>query len=156
MSLRLTVITALLGSLIVILSQFVTAFTLQDPVGIDIAKLNLLDKHGPLVAILGAIAGLAVIFLITVEARAPEETGRVALISGIVAAGMGLAVILVFLLVDLPDVGDTGLYNTPGAGNLDATGVATAGLWLELTGGIVLLLAGAALCVAGSGRSDPD
>jgi len=155
-NLRLTVATALLGSLIVILSQLVTAYTLQDPLGIDLANLTLIGKHGPLTAILAGVAGLAVVFLLTVQARAPEESRPVTLTSGIVVAGMGLAVILVFLLVDLPDVGDTGMYDTPGAGNLDATGVAAAGLWLELVGGIILLLAGTALAVAGSegsGRS---
>jgi hypothetical protein len=58
---------------------------------------------------------------------------------------MGIGVVLVFFFIDLPDVGDTGLFNTPGAGNLDATGKGSAGLWMELIGGIVLILGGAAL-----------
>lgn len=153
---RLTAATALLGSLIVILSQTVAAYTLQDPLGIDLANLTLLDKHGPVPAILAVIAGLAVILLLTVQARVPGESGPVALGSGIVVAGMGLAIVLVFLLVDLPDVGDTGMYDAPGAGNLNAIGVATAGLWLELVGGIILLLAGVALIVIGSNPSGGD
>ena len=58
---------------------------------------------------------------------------------------IGLTVIFIFFIVDLPDIGDTGLYNAPGAGNLDATGKATTGLWLELVGGVVLTLSGLAL-----------
>ncbi len=145
MNARLTVITALLGSLIVVLSQVVTAYSLEDQFGVDMANVTLFDKHGPMTAILAVIAGLAVVFLIVAAANAASESRPVALVTGIVVGGMGLAVVLVFLFVDLPDIGDTGLYNAPGAGNLDATGTAAAGLWLELVGGMVLLLAGAAL-----------
>ena len=95
--------------------------------------------------ILAAFAGLAVVFLLAVLARASSESRQVALATGIVVGGMGAAVILVFLFVDLPDIGDTGLYDAPGAGNLDATGTAAAGLWMELVGGLILLLSGAAL-----------
>ena len=63
----------------------------------------------------------------------------------IVIIGIGVAVILVFLLVDVPDIGDTGMFNAPTAGNLDATGKAEAGLWLELIGGVILILGGLAL-----------
>jgi hypothetical protein len=62
-----------------------------------------------------------------------------------VVIAMGIGTVLVFLFIDLPDVGNTGLFNTPGAGNLDATGKAATGLWMELVGGLVLILGGAAL-----------
>lgn len=156
---RLTAATALLGSLIMILSQLVTGYTLRDQLGADIANLTLISKHGPVPLIFAVIAGLAVIFLLAVQERAPEEARQTALTAGIVVAGMGLAVILTFLIVDLPDAGNTGMYDTPGVGNLDATGKGTAGLWLELVGGIVLLLAGTALAVTGSDgsvRTDED
>lgn len=145
MNARLTVVTALLGSLIVVLSQLVTAYSLEDQFGINMANVTLLEKHGPVTTILAAFAGLAVVFLLAVLARASSESRQVALATGIVVGGMGAAVILVFLFVDLPDIGDTGLYDAPGAGNLDATGTAAAGLWMELVGGLILLLSGAAL-----------
>lgn len=165
MNARLTIFTALLGSLIVILSQMVTGYTLEDTFGVNMANVTLIEKHGPLATVLAAIAGLAVIFLVTAAARtldetapaargldanhpadhAPEGTHTVARAVGIVVAGMGLAIILVFLLVDLPDIGDTGMYNAPGAGNLDATGSSAAGLWLELIGGLILLMGGVAI-----------
>lgn len=153
---RLTVATALLGSLIVILSQLVTGYTLQDQFGADIANLTLIAKHGPVSTILAVIAGLAAVFLLTVQARAPEQARQTALTVGIVVAGMGLAVILTFLIVDLPDAGDTGMYDSPGKGNLDAVGTGTAGLWLELVGGIILLLSGAALAITGTGPDRTD
>lgn len=149
MSMRLAVATALLGSLIVILSQLVFAYSLDDEFGFAVSRLSLLAKHGPAATILAAIAGLGGVFLLTVTARAPEESRPVALATGILTAGVGAAIIVIFFLVDLPDVGDTGMFDAPRGGNIDVTGSATGGLWLELVGGVILLLAGAALVVAG-------
>lgn len=154
MNLRLAVITALLGSLVVILSQLVFSYSLNDEFGFAVTRLSLLAKHGPATTILAAIAGLAGVFLLTVIARAPEESRPAVLATGILTAGIGTAVILIFFLVDLPDVGNTGMFDAPRGGTIDVTGSATGGLWLELVGGIILLLAGAALMVAGAGAAD--
>ncbi|MGK2931789.1 MAG: hypothetical protein ACSLFD_03300 [Solirubrobacterales bacterium] len=132
---RLTGITALIGALLVIISQVVTAYALEDPLGNVIATVNLLEKHGVLTALFGLMAALAVVFAVATGSRAAT----------IVVIGLGVAVVLVFLIVDVPDIGNTGLYDTPGSGNLDATGKAAAGLWLELTGGVILILSGIAL-----------
>lgn len=132
---RLTAITALIGALIVIISQLVTAYALEDPFGNVMATVSLLDKHGIVTALFGLAAALALVFAIATGSRAAAT----------VIIGLGAAVVLVFLIVDVPDIGNTGLYNSPGSGNLDATGKAQAGLWLELTGGVILILSGIAL-----------
>lgn len=132
---RLAAITALLGALIVIISQVVTAYTLVEPLGNVLATVDLLGKHGFITALFGLAAALAVVFAVATGSRA----------AAFVVVGLGAAVILVFLFVDVPDIGNTGLYDSPGAGNLDATGKAAAGLWLELTGGVILILSGIAL-----------
>ncbi len=132
---RLTAITALLGALIVIISQVVTAYALEDQLGNVIATVDLLDKHGVVTALFGLAAAFAVVFAVAAGSRA----------AAFVVIALGAAVVLVFLIVNLPDVGSTGMYDTPGAGNLDATSVSAAGLWLELTGGIILVLSGIAL-----------
>jgi hypothetical protein len=132
---RLTVITALLGAVIVILSQFVAAYSLEDQLGEVITNITLLDKHGIVTILFGIAAALAIVYAVASGSRS----------AAIIVVGLGVAVILIFLIVDLPDVGDTGLYDAPGAGNLDATGTAAAGLWLELTGGVILVLAGLAM-----------
>jgi len=134
---RLTAITALLGALIVILSQVVTAYSLQNELTETVGTVTLLSKHGVITAIFGLFAALAVIFAVATGNR----------MAAIFVIGMGVAVILIFLFVDLPDVGDTGMFNTSIAGNVDVTGKASAGLWLELTGGVILVLAGAALAM---------
>lgn len=135
MSGRLALITTLLGALIVIISQVVTAYSLENELGEALDTVTLLSKHGVLTAIIGLVAALAAVFAIAAGNRSAT----------IVVVGMGIAVILIFLFVDVPDIGDTGMFNTPTAGNLDATGKAEAGLWLELVGGVVLVLGGLAL-----------
>lgn len=132
---RLAAITALLGALIVIISQVVTAYSLEDQLGNVIATVDLIGKHGFITALFGLAAAIAVVFAVATGSRA----------AALMVIALGAAVILVFLFVDVPDIGNTGLYDTPGAGNLDATGKAAAGLWLELTGGLILVLSGIAL-----------
>ena len=132
---RLAAITTLLGAAVVILSQVVTAYSLENELGEVLDTVTLLSKHGVITAILGLVAAIAVVFAVAAGSRSAT----------IVVMGMGVAVILIFLLVDVPDIGDTGLFNTPTAGNLDATSKAEAGLWLELVGGVILILGGLSL-----------
>lgn len=132
---RLAAITTLLGAAVVILSQVVTAYTLENELGELLDTVTLLSKHGVITAILGLVAALAVVFAVAAGSR--QAT--------IVVIGMGVAVILVFLLVDVPDIGETGMFNTPNLGNLDATAKAAPGLWLELLGGVILVLGGFSL-----------
>lgn len=132
---RLAAATALLGAIVLILSQLVTAYSLEDPYGLTITNVTLIDKHGVLPLILGVLAIISLAWAVF----SGNRTGAILIVI------IGLTAIFIFLIVDLPDIGDTGLYNAPGAGNLDATGKASTGLWLELVGGIVLTLAGLAL-----------
>lgn len=132
---RLAAATALLGAIVLILSQLVTAYSLEDPYGLTITNVTLIDKHGVLPLILGVLAIISLVWAVF----SGNRTGAILIVI------IGLTAIFIFLIVDLPDIGDTGLYNAPGAGNLDATGKASTGLWLELVGGIVLTLAGLAL-----------
>ena len=129
-SARLAALTILLGAAVAIASQFVAGYELEDRFGLTIETVSLFGKHGPFVV----IAALAALGALAWAVMAGSRQALVPLL------GMGIAILLVFLLVDLPDAGDTGLYDTPGSGNLDATGAAAAGLWLELVGGLVIVL----------------
>lgn len=134
-SARLAAVTVLLGAGVTIASQFVAAYVLEDPFGLAIETVTLFDKHGPFVVLASLVAVGALIWSVLAGSRQ-------ALIP---VLGMGVAIVLVFLLIDLPDAGETGLFDTPGAGNLDATGVGAAGLWLEMVGGLVVILGSVAL-----------
>lgn len=132
---RLAAITALLGALIVILSQVVSAYSLVNEFDEVLDTVTLLSKHGVVTAIIGLVAALATVFAVAAGSRSAT----------IVVIGAGIAVILIFLLVDVPDIGSTGMFTTETAGNLDATGEAEPGIWLELLGGVILVLSGLAL-----------
>jgi hypothetical protein len=128
-------LTVLLGCLIVLLSQFVTGYTLVDETDSVIGTTTLFETHGAATTVFALLAAGALVFAIASGSRPAV----------IAVIGMGIAVIVVFLAIDLPDVGSTGMFNTPGAGNLDATGRASAGLWMELVGAVVIVLGGIAL-----------
>ncbi len=102
--------------------------------------MTLASKHGLVTTLFAVIAVLAALYAVSSGVRA----------ASIIVIGMGAAVLLVFLVVDLPDVDSVGLYNVAGAGNLDATGTASAGLWMELTGAIILILGGLAMATLNS------
>jgi hypothetical protein len=139
---RLAAIAALLGAAIVIIAQVVTAFSLENELGEVLDTVTLLEKHGVVTAIIGLVAALALVFAVALGSRPAV----------IFMIGMGAAVILIFLIVDVPDIGSTGMFNTPTAGNLDATAKAEAGLWLELLGGVILVLSGIALLTLDSNK----
>jgi len=132
---RLTALTVGLGIIVVFISQLAPGYALDDQFGARIETVTLLSKHGAFTLV---FAGLALVALILVLVTGSRPIA-------IVIFGMGVAVILVFLFIDLPDLGETGMFTAPGAGNIDATGSSEAGLWMELIGGIVLMLSGAAL-----------
>lgn len=128
---RLTAATLVIGVVIVILSQVVSGYVIEDQFGIPIETATLLAKHGPWTIFLALVALVGLVW-----AALAGNRSAVAL-----PLAMGAAVILIFLLVDLPDLGSTGLFDAPGAGNLDGTARSDAGLWMELIGGVVILLA---------------
>jgi hypothetical protein len=132
---RLTAITVLLGVLIVLLSQIVTGYTLVDETDSVITNVTLFDTHGLIVALFALVAALALVFAVATGSRSAVA----------VVISMGIGILLVFLFIDVPDVGDTGFFDAPGVGNIDATGKTSAGFWMELVGALVILLGAAAL-----------
>ena len=132
---RLGAVTVLLGVLIALLSQFVTGYSLVDETDAVITTVTLFDTHGLITTFFAVVAAGALVFAVVAGSRSAVA----------VVVAMGLGIVLVFLIVDLPDVGETGFFIAPGVGNIDATGKGSAGLWMELVGGLVILLGGAAL-----------
>ncbi len=132
---RLSAITVVLGVLIVLLSQFATGYSLLDETDSVITNVTLIETHGLVAVIFALIALIALLAAVATGSRS----------SVAVTIAMGIGVLLVFLFIDLPDVGETGFFDAPGVGNIDATGGASAGLWMELVGGLVIVLGAAAL-----------
>ena len=132
---RLGALTVLLGVLIALMSQFVTGYSLVDETDSVITTVTLYDTHGLITTAFAVVAALALVFAVANGSRSAVA----------VVIAMGIGIVLVFLIVDLPDVGETGFFISPGVGNIDASGKGSAGLWMELVGGLVVLLGGAAL-----------
>jgi len=88
------------------------------------------DRHGAGLILL-AVSAVALAWLVSATRAWPPAAGLVA---------VGLVVILIVLLGDLPDTDQTGVY---GQRYEDASAGAGVGLWLELAGGAVIAAAGA-------------
>ncbi len=132
---RLSAITVLLGVLITVLSQYVTGYSLLDETDSVITNVTLSETHGLITIAFAVVALLALFFAVTTGSRSAVA----------VLIAMAVGILLVFLFIDLPDVGETGFFDAPGVGNIDATGSASAGLWMEVVGGLVILLGAVAL-----------
>ncbi len=132
---RLSAITVLMGVLITVLSQFVTGYSLLDETDSVITNVTLSETHGLITTAFALVALLALLFAVATGSRSAVA----------VLIAMAVGILLVFLFIDLPDVGETGFFDAPGVGNIDATGSASAGLWMEVVGGLVILLGGVAL-----------
>ena len=134
---RLTALTLVIGVVIVLLSQVVPGFVIEDQFGVPIDTVTLLAKHGPWTMFLAVVALAGLAWAVLAGNRSAVA----------IPLAMGVAVILIFLIVDLPDLGSTGLFDAPGAGNLDGTARSDAGLWMELIGGVVILLGSIGLAI---------
>lgn len=132
---RFSAVTVLLGIVVALLSQFVTGYSLVDETDSVITTVTLADTHGLITTVFAVVAAGALVFTVLAGSRSAAA----------VVVAMGIGILLVFLIVDLPDVGETGFFIAPGVGNIDATGQASAGLWMELVGGLVITLGGFAL-----------
>ena len=116
-------------------SQFMALFELTPPGGEPLREQLASDQHGY------ALLLLAVFSLIS-TAIAVVRGARVAAYA---AAIFGVAALLLFLLIDLPDAGKLGDLEDQVFGLASVRTEPQTGFWLEAIGSVVLALATAAL-----------
>ena len=125
-------VTILAGAVLLGISEFMVTFELTPPGGEPLDQLTAADRHSYALLILAAFAVGSTLLAIGTGLRA----------FAIAAAGFGVAALLIFLVVDLPDAGKLGTLG----GDSDFT-FSTAeadpqtGFLLEAVGSVVLGLA---------------
>jgi hypothetical protein len=123
----------LLGALLLVVAEFTTLFTVHAIGASAPIKSVSTGSHNAYCMIL--VAALAVLL-----AWAATSTGnRWALVA---LLGVGIAALLIALVGDLPDAQATGTIGTVQTGFKSASDKASAGLYLETAGAIVLMIAG--------------
>ena len=129
---------ALVGALLLVVATFstiiqVTVGTTSKLVDID-TELSGWDRHGPALLLIGAFA-----LVMVAGALRGARPAMAAL------AVCGIAVLLISLVGDLPDLNSTGQVGELYA---DATAGARVGYYAETLGGVLLLIAGGVMLLA--------
>jgi hypothetical protein len=127
------VIGALLGALLVIVSQFTALYHVHSATSSAPIKTVGTGANHAYAPILLAL--LAVMFAYAVW-RSENRPALVAI------ALLGVVTLLIALLGDYPDAHSSGLIGTSVSNYVQATSTPSAGLYMETLGGVVLLLSG--------------
>jgi hypothetical protein len=123
------------GAILLCASQFMTVFELNSAGPAPQALIDSADQHWYAMAVLGVFGGLAAIGAVA--------AGSKPLAASVAVAG-GTALLL-FLLIDLPDAGATGVLESETIQFLNAKADPAGGFWIELIGALVLTVCGGAL-----------
>ena len=116
-------------------SELMKAFEFTPPGGDPLSDQLAGDRHGWAMLVLAIFALLSLAMSISTGQRARAWA----------TAGCGIVALLLFLVVDLPDVNKIGDVEVPGGlGLASAKAIPQPGFWLEAAAAIVLALAGIA------------
>jgi hypothetical protein len=119
-------------------SEFTTTFQFVPPGGEPLCDQQAADRHHFALGVIALFAIGAVVVAVLAASRP----------AAVAVAVAGLAALLVFLIVDVPDansIGTLGDSCTSIPDQFDAKAVPQAGFWLEMVGALALALSGAAL-----------
>ncbi len=116
-------------------SEFMTTFQFTPPGGEPLREQLASDRHSYALLLLAIFTVASTLFAIASGLR----------ISAFAAAAFGAAALLIFLIIDLPDVGKLGDLEDPVFGLADVRADPQTGFWLEAVGAVVLALSAGAL-----------
>jgi hypothetical protein len=120
-------------------SQFMSIFELTPPGGEALSEVDASDQHGYATLVLAAFALILIAVSIATRGQPISDMAAVAV------AVCGVVALLIFLIGDLPDVGNVGTLDDARESFIDAKAEPQAGFWFELVGSLVLAVCGAAL-----------
>jgi hypothetical protein len=123
------------GALILIGSEFTDTFRLEAPGEETLGLESASDRHSWAIFILG-LCTLAAVTIAVVAGSKPAATAT---------AVFGVAALLVFLLIDLPDAGKVGTFDSPNNPFVQTKAEPEGGFWLLLVGSLVVAVCGIAL-----------
>ncbi len=124
--------TIVLAALLLGISEFMTTFEFTPPGGDPLSDQLAADRHGYAMLVLAVFAVVSLVLAVATGQRAWAWA----------TAGFGIAALVIFLVVDLPDVNKIGDIEAPGGfGLASAEAVPQSGFWLEAAAAIVLGLA---------------
>jgi hypothetical protein len=122
------------------ISEFMTTFQFGPPGGDPLREVTAADRHGYAMLLLAVFALAAMIIAVLSGMR----------MAAWATAGFGVAALILFLVIDLPDVNELGDIEDPNFGLASARADPQPGFWLEAIGAVVLGLASVAFATLNS------
>ena len=139
---RLLPLACLGGAVLLVASQFMDIFVLNDAGGNPFKLISSVDQHWYAMGVLGVFAGLATLGAIASGSKP----------LAVAVAATGAAALLLFLLIDLPDAGKAGNVSDPIQTFVTAEADPKGGFWIELIGALILTVCGGALATLTSAQ----
>lgn len=132
---RLLPLAVLIGAILLVAGELSDTFRFEGAGSVTLQTSGGGDRHHYALLVLGLFAIGALV---------------VALLSGskpaaIAVAAVGVTALLIFLIVDLPDVDKVGTFDDPSQAFLQAKAQPESGFWVELIGALVLTVCGGAM-----------
>lgn len=128
-------LTIILAAVMLGISEFMTTFQFTPPGGEPLREQLASDRHSYALLLLAIFTVASTLFAVASGVR----------ISAFAAAAFGGAALLIFLIIDLPDVGKLGDLEDPVFGLANVRADPQTGFWLEAVGAVVLALSAGAL-----------
>jgi hypothetical protein len=128
-------LTIVIAAVMLGVSEFMTTFQFTPPGGEPLREQLASDRHSYALLLLAIFTVASTLFAIASGIR----------LGAFAAAAFGGAALLIFLIIDLPDVGKLGDLDDPVFGLADVRADPQTGFWLEAVGAVVLALSAGAL-----------
>ena len=139
---RLIPFVCLIAGLLLVGSELLDTFVIENPEGIALETVGAADRHGFALSFLGLIAIGATALAVATGSRP----------AAIAVAVCGLAALVIFAVVDLPDVGAHDLAVDANGEYVEGRVVADDGFWISLGASILLVIGGSLLASLSPGR----
>lgn len=139
---RLIPAICIIAGLLLVGSELLDSFVIENPDGEAIATVGALDRHGFSLGLLGLIAIAATLV-------AGFAGSRPAAFAVVVC---GLAALALFALIDLPDAGAHDLIADPNNELTEGEAVPDGGFWLALAASVLTVVGGVLLATLSSAQ----
>lgn len=125
----------LIAGLLLIGSEFLDTFVIENPEGDAVARAGAADRHGFAFGLLGLLA-IAATFIAVWAGSRP---------AAIAVAVCGVAALALFAAIDLPDVGTHDLIADPNRDYTEGVAEAAGGFWMSLAASVLMIIGGVLL-----------
>lgn len=132
---RLIPVVCLIAGALLIGSELLDTFVIENPEGDAVATVGAAERHGFAFGLLGLLGILATLLAVFATSRP----------AAIAVAVCGLAALALFAVIELPDVGTHDLIVDPNQDFIEGRTVASGGFWISISASVLMTVGGVLL-----------